>query len=215
MSLDTFKARLKAKYPKANLSTKRIDAIADRLHKKFPDLTEEADHDEKLDDYYPEEDVMQMAKQDDTIRTLKAKSKDATDASDSGKKQEQSQDDQQQASDEPPAWAKSLIGEIQSLKAEKLQSVISQKIQANEKLKEIPASYYSKRKMPEKEEEIEAFADEVAADYTAFTQELTDRGLASAVKPPIGNGTPAGKEKVSPEMAAYLAEKKQTVETKN
>ena len=210
--LDTFKARLKAKYPKANLSQKRIDAFADRLHKKFPELTEEADHDAKIDDYYPEEDVMLIAKQDDTIRTLKVKPKDTSDITTQATTTDQQQ--QQSAPDEPPAWAKSLIGEIQSLKAEKLQSTITQKISSSEKLKEIPANFYAKRRLPEKEEEIDAFVDEVANDYQEFTQHLADKGLSTSVKPPIVNNTNS-KEKVSPEMQDYMDRKKPVEVNKN
>jgi hypothetical protein len=50
MALETFKAQLKAKYSGLNLSQKRIDEISARLHKKNPDLTEEANHDTRLDD---------------------------------------------------------------------------------------------------------------------------------------------------------------------
>lgn len=116
--------------------------------------------------------------------------------------------------DDTPEWAKSLISEVQSLKAEKLQTTITSKIQANEKLKTIPAKYYAKRKMPEKEEDIEAFVDEVVTDYADFEQDLANNGLSTTVKPVVVNNAD-GKEKVSAEMQAYLAEKNKTVVTKN
>jgi ribosomal protein L12E/L44/L45/RPP1/RPP2 len=49
--LDVFKAQLKAKTKAAgvNLSQKRIDAYADRLHKKNPDVKEVAEHDTLID----------------------------------------------------------------------------------------------------------------------------------------------------------------------
>lgn len=212
--LETFKARLKAKYPKANLSQKRLDAIADRLHKKFPDLTEETDHDAKIDDYYPEEDIMDMAKQDDAIRTLKTKVKDATQQQQQGQGQQaDDQQQQQQAPAEMPEWFKPFAQTIESMAADKQQQSIQQKLSANEKLKAVPTSFWNKRSLPKTDEEIEAFATEVETDFQAFEQERANQGLASTVKPVVpvqGTGT----DKVSPEMQAYLAERNKTADTK-
>lgn len=203
--LDTFKARLKAKYPKANLSQKRIDAFADRLHKKFPELTEEADHDAKIDDYYPEEDIMVIAKQDDTIRTLKAKPKDTTDTT------TQTTTQTATAPDDAPEWAKSLIQsnqtlaqQLQALQVEKTQQTINQKLSAHDKLKDIPAVFWNKRKMPEKEDEIDAFVDDVANDYTTLNQSKVDQTVSTTSKPVVGS-KPAGDGKVSPMMATYIS----------
>jgi hypothetical protein len=76
--LDVFKARLKAKTKAAgvNLSQKRIDAFADRLHKKNPAITEEADHDTAIDELDEVVSFKDIAKDDDRLRTLEAKSKD-------------------------------------------------------------------------------------------------------------------------------------------
>src|SRR5690349_8539866 len=71
--LETFKERLKAKLPdlKAqNLTEKRLNAIADRLQNKFPDLTDEADYDAKIDELNDLTPFAEIAKQDDRIRTL-------------------------------------------------------------------------------------------------------------------------------------------------
>ena len=88
--LDTFKARLRAKAKAwgVNLSTKRIDALADRLHKKNPDLTDEADHDSRIDDLNEITPLEDMAKQDDRIRSLETKAKAQL-----PKKEEQHNDD--------------------------------------------------------------------------------------------------------------------------
>jgi hypothetical protein len=122
--LDTFKARLKAKAKAAgaNLSQKRIDAIADRLHKKFPDLTEEADHEAKLEDYYDDDTLKDIAKDDDKLRTIEAiKPKPQPQPSNDNNPQPQPQE-------EMPAWAKDLLTEVKTLKQEKQQQSIQQKL---------------------------------------------------------------------------------------
>ncbi|WP_341215760.1 hypothetical protein [uncultured Wocania sp.] len=70
---ELIKARLKVKYPKANLSNDRTDEISARLCKLPEDDADETAIDAVLDqanDMFPFEDI---AKNDDTIRTLKAK----------------------------------------------------------------------------------------------------------------------------------------------
>lgn len=54
----------------------------------------------------------------------------------------------EQKPNDTPDWAKALIEEVKTLKAEKAQSGI--KAKAADKLKDIPASYYEKRTMPER-----------------------------------------------------------------
>lgn len=70
---ELIKARLKIKYPKANLSNDRIDEISARLCKLPEDDADDAAVDAVLDQadaIMPFEDI---AKNDDTIRTLKRK----------------------------------------------------------------------------------------------------------------------------------------------
>lgn len=92
---------------------------------------------------------------------------------------------------EMPAWAKTLIKsnenlqkDITALTKDKAQSTIQTKLTEKLKDKKIPSSYYAKRALPEKEEDLDAFATEIETDYTAFKQELVNEGLVT--------GTPAG-----------------------
>jgi hypothetical protein len=119
--------------------------------------------------------------------------------------------------DDAPAWAKSLIESnqklsqtVENLQKEKTQSTIREKISSNEKLKEVPAVLWNKRALPEKEEDVEAFIEDVVKDHTAFTQDLADKGFAQVSKPVVGTPAKAGggQEKVSTDMQAYLNEKK-------
>lgn len=194
MALETFKAQLKAKIKTlgVNLSTQRIDAIAAKLHAKNPDLTEVADHDTRIDDYNDLMPLADIAKQDDRVRTLEAKSKgqppknddqdddDANDdpppAKDKGKKKN---------ADEPPAWAKGLIETVSALTKEKTQTSMATKVA--DKLKDkVPPKYYAGRALPEKEEDLDAFVESIEADYTDFKQDLINQGLMNASGAPSG-----------------------------
>lgn len=71
---ELIKARLRALFPKANLSTKRLDEISARLAKKPEDDADETAIDEVITDY-DENGAMtfeEIAKADDKIRTLEA-----------------------------------------------------------------------------------------------------------------------------------------------
>lgn len=199
--LDTFKARLKAKAKAlgVNLSQKRIDAFADRLHKKNPDLTEEADHDAKIEELHDLTPLDEIARQDDKLRTFEKKDKE-TKKSDSDEDTDGNEGDKGKgkANDDTPAWAKALMQEVQTLKAEKVQQTIQQKVSSHEKIKGIPAQFLKGKALPQKEEDIDAFAEEVANDYTAFKQELTNQGFAQTSKP-VGSAGP-GKEPVDPKQ---------------
>lgn len=193
--LDTFKARLKAKLLTLgvnNLTQKRLDEIAARLHKKYPDITEEKDHDEKIDEFNELQPLDELAKHDDKVRTLETQVKKGP-----PKKDPPSNDggtdpkkDDPPANDDAPAWAKSLMQEVQSLRTEKVQGTIKSKVL--EKLKDkVPDKFYGKRALPEKEDDIDGFISEIEKDWTDFKQEQVNAGLMSAT-PPSGGGSGGG-----------------------
>ena len=75
---EIIKARLKALFPKANLSTKRIDALAAKLAPMPADDADDAAVDvilNQANDFNSFEDI---AKEDDRVRTLEAKAKEIT-----------------------------------------------------------------------------------------------------------------------------------------
>jgi hypothetical protein len=209
--LDTFKARLRAKAKTwgVNLSTKRIDALADRLHKKNPDLTDEADHDSRIDDLNEITPLEDMAKQDDRIRSLETKSK-----AQPPKKEEQTSDDDDEEDDddkttpakpkskknkkdeEPPAWAKSLIATVEGLSKDKTQTSIQAKIATMLKDK-VPAKFYAKRTLPESEDDLDDFIAEVETDWTELKQDQVNAGLGSLGNPGGGGENNADNTSVS------------------
>ncbi|NQY30349.1 MAG: hypothetical protein HRT69_12860 [Flavobacteriaceae bacterium] len=107
------KDRLKAKFPKANLSTKRLDALADRLSKKPADDADDAAIDVVLDnanDFMPFEDI---AKDDDRTRTLEAKAKDpvpkTAEEIEADRVAKEKEEAAIKAQGEAPEWAKIMI----------------------------------------------------------------------------------------------------------
>lgn len=210
--LDTFKARLKAKAKAAgaNLSQKRIDAIADRLHAKYPELTEETDHDDKIDTLYDAQDYKDFASVDDYQRAKEAREKKEKEATKAPEKN--GSESEQAKPDEMPAWFKPFADELTSLKKEKAQQTIQQKLKANEKLKSIPADFYDEWKLPESDEEIEGFADRVSTKFQAINQHITGKAqqdandtFSAGSKPLTSAGS--GTSKVDPAVKA-IAEKR-------
>lgn len=203
--LDTFKARLKAKAKAAgaNLSQKRIDALADRLNKKNPDLNgDDAEHDAKIDDLYDEQDYKDFASVDDHQRAKEAKEKKDKEAA-KAKSGSEPDTDKGNEGDEMPSWAKALLTEVQTLKKEKAQSTIAEKLKGNDKLRDIPASFYKGRPLPENDEGIEAFVTDVVTDHTAFLQEMGYSQVTPHTPVKGVTGKPGEKAKIDPDLVAF------------
>lgn len=174
--LETFKARLKAKSTAAgaNLSTTRINAIAERLHKKFPEITEEKDHDAKIEDNYDDDELKDIAKTDDRLRTLEKLAKEKDKPKDDPKPDDPKPDD---TKDDTPSWFKSWSQQqeqrLNQLETSKKAEELNKKIFGNPKLKDIPKKFWEKRQLPQKEEDIESFADDVITDYQEIVPSFT------------------------------------------
>ena len=70
---EQIKVRVKAKYPNANLSTKRLDALAAKLATKPADDADDAAIDLVLEDFNGILSFEEIAKEDDRVRTLENK----------------------------------------------------------------------------------------------------------------------------------------------
>lgn len=66
-------ARLKALFPKANLSQKRLDALADKLASKPADDADDAAIDVVINDFNSVLSIEEIAREDDRVRTLESK----------------------------------------------------------------------------------------------------------------------------------------------
>lgn len=120
---EKIKARLKVLFPKANLSTKRLDAYAAKLAPKPADDADDAAIDAIINDYNDIIDFEAVAKEDDRIRTLEAEKKKADEAlKNKGKGDEKGKDDEPEDEVEidkdTPAWAKAIFKQNQKLTSE-------------------------------------------------------------------------------------------------
>lgn len=115
---EKIKARLRALYPKANLSTKRLDVYAAKLAPKPADDADDEAIDAIINDYNEVIDFEAVAKEDDKTRTLEAaKAKADADAA-KGKGGDVKKDDDEEVIEvdpDAPAWAKALLKQNEKL----------------------------------------------------------------------------------------------------
>lgn len=200
-------AAIKAKFPKLNLTKKRLDLIGDKLE---PKVTTELTLDALIDSFNEFQPIEDLAKLDDKVVTAEQKLKEAKNPP---KKDEEKVPEEVTTPADMPDWAKPLFEQnkklsesLASMQKEKSQGTIRQT--ATEKLKDIPVSYWGKRAIPEKEEDLEAFVTEVTTDYGAFTKELTDQGIKVMPKPVSGGGAPPDSKTVSADVKNFMANSK-------
>jgi hypothetical protein len=114
------KDRLKALFPKANLSQKRLDAIADKLAKKPADDADDAAIDAVINDFNEVLSFEEIAKEDDRARTLEADKKKAEEAAAKAKggKNEEEEEETIEVDDDAPSWAKALLKQNEKLTSE-------------------------------------------------------------------------------------------------
>lgn len=160
-----------------NLSNARINAIADKLSTKIADENEIDSKLDELNEIYPFADI---AKDDDRLRTLETKEKKPAQTKQSSK---DDQDDEEKSKDDTPAWAKALIDKVTSLEKDKKTQSIQERIKGHDKLKDVPAILIKGRALPEKDEDIDGWIEQVQSDFTEFQQDLVNKGLASSTKP--------------------------------
>lgn len=98
-------ARLKALFPKANLSQKRLDALADKLAKKPADDADDTAIDAVINDFNDVMDISEIAKEDDRVRTLETNSKKKLEPA----KKDEEEKEVIKVADDAPEWAKALL----------------------------------------------------------------------------------------------------------
>lgn len=93
--------------------------------------------------------------------------------------------------DEMPAWAKTLVDQVANLTKEKAHGTIQAK--AKELLKDVPEVIWKGRALPENEDGLDGFVQEVTKDYNDYKQDQINKGLMSATPPAgSGDGKPSG-----------------------
>ena len=184
---EIIKARLKALFPKANLSQKRLDAIADKLAKKPADDANDDAIDVVINEFNDVMSIEEIAKDDDRARTLEADNKAKAEliAKKGGKKEEEEDNDdpsKKKNDDDAPAWAKALLEKVDNLEKGK---VTETKVQTTTKL--FGSSEILKGMKPELQEQwikrvdtnsetpIEDQVKALETEYTEIRQSVADQ----------------------------------------
>lgn len=174
-------AIFKTMFPTLNLSNKRLDLIASRIEAKIDsDETKINDELKTMDEYLS---FSEIAKEDDRIRTLEARNKELLTGKPPTDTTPKADDDQNANDDPTTVLLKKILKQneelqvkITNIEQKETLGTIRGSLKTNS-LKDIPESFWGKRIIPTKEEEVQAFVDEVTSDYTAFKQEHADKGL--------------------------------------
>lgn len=195
------KERLKAKFPKVNLSKKRIDEISARLAKKPDDDADDTAIDEVIqdaNDFMPFEDI---AREDDRVRNLEKKANQKQDPNPSDgedpKKPSETNDDED---DDVPKWAKSLMDSNKKLSTE-LQEIKKGKVietktksarelfEENEtfkSLKDKNKDFFFRQINVESETPVEEQIESLESEYKDLVQTQKDNGSYAGTPPASG-----------------------------
>ena len=183
---EKIKERLKALYPKANLSQKRIDEISAKLAKKSADDAEDGAIDSVITDANDLMDFEALAKEDDRIRTLEAKAKQPEPNTDPKKEEEEKGDD-------APAWAKAMMQKMEAIEKGEVvkskQSSISSAFEKSEVLKNLKPNLkeaWLKRIAVTDDLTDEQIAEHITSlenEYQEITQNVADNQDYSGATP--------------------------------
>lgn len=192
-------ARIKALFPKLNLSQKRLDEISDRLAQKPADDADDAAIDTVINDLNDVLPLANIAKEDDRVRNLEIKMKAK------GKKKTETQTETDEEEEEEteidantPAWAKALIKQNQQLAQKVTQletgkqtetklSLAKKAFESSDVLKGIKSEEVKQRWINRFDLESEASFEDQVKD---FESEYTELVQANADGTPLGG--PAG-----------------------
>jgi hypothetical protein len=210
---EKIKERLKAKWPKANLSQKRLDELAARLAPMPADEADDAAVDVVLDQANTFNSFEDIAREDDRVRQLEANQKPKPTPTPAP---EPTPTPTPTPADDTPVWAKTIIetnkklsDELEALKSGKLtdtkKQTAAQLFEKSEVLKAIPQEYKDSW-LNRVSVTPESTEDEIAAQVTALETEY--KGITQTIADSVGHSgpPPAGGvvDKVSPEVAAEI-----------
>lgn len=168
--------RLKALFPKANLSTKRIDVITAKLESKVSDDADDTVIDEVVNQANDFMDFEAIAKEDDRIRTLEANQKKGDEGGDPPK------DDKtpEQPKDDTPEWAKALLNKVEALEKGKVTeskaNTVADLFSKSEILKGLPENQKQSwlKRVNLEAEDLSAEVSALETEYTELKQSIVD-----------------------------------------
>lgn len=179
---DAIKLRLRALFPKANLSKTRIDAIAAKLATKPADDADDAAIDEVINDFNDGPmSIEDIAKLDDKLRTLESKPTPAP-----------APNPVPPVVDEDPIKQllnefKTLKEELANIKAGETKKTITERFNSDPRVKDVP-DFIRKGYIPTSEDDFEANVEALTGSYKEFAEKnkLSTQGGDQ----PAAGGTP-------------------------
>lgn len=157
---ETIIGRLKALFPKANLTKQRLDEIvSDKLISRFTEESTNEDIDAILE-LLP---INEIAKQDDKVRTLEARRQDPP------KADPPKDDGNETVENEVLKAIKGLAQEIESIKNERKQTSLADRFNSDERVKDIP-EFMRRGYLPTSEDELESNIELLATEFKAFSE---------------------------------------------
>ena len=187
-------SRLKALFPKANLSQKRLDALADKLATKPADDADEAAIDLVINDFNSVLSIEEIAREDDRVRTLESKANPNPPAPPSPPSPPAPP-----KGDEVPSWAQAILdsnkkleGELEAIKTGKMietkRATASELFNKSEVLKRIPETI---RKNWENRIDVNSetsFEDQIQALETEYSELVQVSADNNQYAPAAGGG---------------------------
>lgn len=149
------KARLRALFPKANLSSKRLDEISDKLGKKIEDNATDAQIDEAVTEQNELYSFEEIAKNDDRARTERRK----TEPEPKLKEEEEPTD----ANDKLLKAIEALTAKVTSMEQEKRAQTLEQRFKSDERLKNVNPVLF-KGRIPTSEDGFDEAIEELLKD---------------------------------------------------
>ena len=147
------KARLRALFPKANLSSKRLDEISDKLGKKIEDNATDAQIDEAVTEQNELYSFEEIARNDDRARTERKRVEH----------KEEEKEEEKPNEEQMPAWAKRLVDTVNAFKAEKQAQTLEQRFKSDERLKNVNPVLF-KGRIPTSEDGFDEAIEELLKD---------------------------------------------------
>lgn len=188
--------RLKALFPKANLSQKRIDAIADKLESKVADDADDSAIDDVVNQANDFMDFEAIAKEDDRIRTLEANQKKAGEGE--GEPNPPATPPPAPSNppiDETPEWAKALLQKVESIeKGEIIKSksqAISDLFSKSEILKTLPENQKQAwiKRVNLDSEDLNAEVSNLEKEFEELRQSIINTGEFAGPPVTISSGS--------------------------
>lgn len=187
-------ARLKALFPKANLSQKRLDALADKLASKPADGADDAAIDVVINDFNDVLSIEEIARDDDRVRTLESKQKDPAPTPPAPPTPPTP------PKDDVPAWAQAILdsnkkleGELEAIKTGKVietkRATASELFKKSEVLKNIPETI---RKNWENRIDVNSetpFEEQIQALESEYSELVQGNANNNQYAPPAGGGS--------------------------